>query len=66
MAGDMTMTGVALEPAGPMPLEDADRNLYKEQAAVSLCEAGVDLFVVETMMSLAETRAAVTCHPGDL
>ena len=51
------MTGVALEPVGPMKLE-ALINIYKEQAKY-LLEAGVDLFVVETMMSLAETRAAV-------
>ena len=57
VAGDMTMTGVALEPVGPMKLE-ALINIYKEQAKY-LLEAGVDLFVVETMMSLAETRAAV-------
>lgn len=57
VAGDMTMTGVALEPIGPMKLEDLI-DIYKEQAGY-LLEAGVDLFVVETMMSLAETRAAV-------
>lgn len=57
VAGDMTMTGVALEPVGPMKLEDLI-DIYKEQAKY-LLEAGVDLFVVETMMSLAETRAAV-------
>lgn len=57
VAGDMTMTGVALEPVGPMKLE-ALINIYKEQAKY-LLEAGVDLFVVETMMSLAETRAAL-------
>ena len=57
VAGDMTMTGVALESVGPMKLE-ALINIYKEQAKY-LLEAGVDLFVVETMMSLAETRAAV-------
>lgn len=57
VAGDMTMTGVALEPVGPMPLETLI-DIYKEQAQY-LYEAGVDLFVVETMMSLAETRAAV-------
>ena len=57
VAGDMTMTGVALEPTGPMKLEELIE-IYKEQAGY-LCEAGVDLFVVETMMSLAETRAAV-------
>ncbi len=57
VAGDMTMTGVALEPIGPMKLEELI-DIYKEQARY-LKEAGVDLFVVETMMSLAETRAAV-------
>ena len=48
VAGDMTMTGVALEPVGPMKLE-ALIDIYKEQAKY-LLEAGVDLFVVETMM----------------
>ena len=57
VAGDMTMTGEALEPIGPMKL-DTLIDIYKEQAKY-LYEAGVDLFVVETMMSLAETRAAV-------
>lgn len=57
VAGDMTMTGVALEPIGPMHLEELI-DIYKEQARY-LYEASVDLFVVETMMSLAETRAAV-------
>lgn len=57
VAGDMTMTGVALKPVGPMPLEELI-DIYKEQARY-LYEGGVDLFVVETMMSLAETRAAV-------
>lgn len=57
VAGDLTMTGVALEPVGPMKLEELI-DIYKEQAGY-LLEAGVDLFVVETMMSLAETRAAV-------
>ena len=57
VAGDLTMTGAALEPIGPMKLEELI-DIYKEQARY-LLEAGVDLFVVETMMSLAETRAAV-------
>ena len=57
VAGDMTMTGQALAPVGTMELEDLIE-IYKEQASY-LLEAGVDLFVVETMMSLAETRAAV-------
>ena len=33
-------------------------SVYKEQIRVC-CDAGVDLIVVETMMSLQETRAAV-------
>lgn len=57
VAGDLTMTGIALAPVGPMQLEELIA-IYKEQASY-LLDAGVDLFVVETMMSLAETRAAV-------
>lgn len=57
VAGDMTMTGEGLAPIGSMTLERLVE-IYKEQAK-SLFEAGVDLFVIETMMSLAETRAAV-------
>ena len=57
VAGDLTMTGIPLRPIGTMDLEDLI-NIYKEQAKV-LEKAGCDLFVVETMMSLAETRAAV-------
>ncbi len=57
IAADMTMTGVSLKPMGPLSLEELI-DIYKEQAE-ALDQAGVDLFVVETMMSLAETRAAV-------
>ncbi len=57
VAGDMTMTGVQLKPMGPMEFEELI-TIYKEQAS-ALLEGGVDLFVVETMMSLQETRAAV-------
>lgn len=57
VAGDMTMTGESLKPLGKLSLEELIE-VYKEQAK-ALWEAGVDLFVVETMMSLAETRAAV-------
>lgn len=57
VAGDLTMTGQQLYPLGEMQFEQLV-NIYKEQANV-LYEAGVDLFVVETMMSLQETRAAV-------
>ncbi len=57
VAGDMTMTGRQLEPIGQMDLETLV-SVYKEQAAV-LADAGVDLFIIETMMSLAECRAAL-------
>ncbi|MDD6639284.1 MAG: homocysteine S-methyltransferase family protein [Lachnospiraceae bacterium] len=57
VAGDMTMTGQQLYPMGELMFEELVE-VYKEQTRV-LCEAGVDLFVVETMMSLQESRAAV-------
>ena len=57
VAGDMTMTGKQLYPIGDMQFEELVE-VYKEQAKY-LYEAGVDLFVIETMMSLAETRACV-------
>lgn len=57
VAGDVTMTGQQLYPMGELMFEELVE-VYKEQARV-LCEAGVDLFVVETMMSLQESRAAV-------
>ncbi|MDE7366824.1 MAG: homocysteine S-methyltransferase family protein [Lachnospiraceae bacterium] len=57
VAGDITMTGKQLVPMGDMELEELI-DVYKEQIGY-LAEAGVDLLVVETMMSLAEARAAV-------
>ena len=57
VAGDMTMTGKQLKPVGSLDLEELI-DVYKEQAEI-LFNAGVDLFLVETMMSLAEARAAV-------
>lgn len=57
IAGDMTMTGEQLEPIGTLPFEELIR-VYVEQAK-ALYDAGVDLFVVETMMSLQECRGAV-------
>ena len=57
VAGDLTMTGKQLAPIGDLPFETLV-GVYKEQAAV-LADAGVDLFIVETMMSLQETRAAL-------
>lgn len=57
VAGDLTMTGQQLYPFGELQFEELVE-VYKEQAK-ALYDAGVDLFVVETMMSLQETRAAV-------
>lgn len=57
VAADMTMTGQQLFPMGELMFEELVE-IYKEQAKV-LAEAGADLFVVETMMSLQESRAAV-------
>lgn len=57
VAGDITMTGEQLRPMGKMELETLI-DVYKEQIRM-LADAGVDLLVVETMMSLAETRAAL-------
>lgn len=57
VAGDMTMTGIMLKPMGPMDFEELI-DIYKEQVQ-ALLKGGVDCFIVETMMSLQETRACV-------
>lgn len=57
VAGDITMTGRQLKPMGDMEFETLI-DVYKEQIRL-LDEAGVDLLVVETMMSLQESRAAL-------
>ncbi|MBD5520467.1 MAG: dihydropteroate synthase [Lachnospiraceae bacterium] len=57
VAGDITMTGEQLAPMGKLDFEELI-TIYKEQIGY-LVEAGVDLLVVETMMSLQETRAAL-------
>lgn len=57
VAGNLTMTGQQLYPMGTMTFEELV-DVYKEQVTY-LEEAGVDLFVVETMMSLQETRACL-------
>ena len=58
VAGDITMTGAQLEPMGDMTFDELVE-VYREQIAL-IVEAGVDLIGIETMMSLQETRAAVT------
>lgn len=57
IAGDITMTGQQVYPAGTLMFEELV-DIYKEQV-MYLYEAGVDFIVVETMMSLQECRAAV-------
>lgn len=57
VAGDVSMTGTQLKPMGPMDFEELV-DIYKEQFVV-LEKAGADLIVIETMMSLQETRVAV-------
>ncbi len=57
VAGDLTMTGRSLKPVGDMEFEGLV-DCYKEQVE-AIAGAGVDLFVIETMMSIQECRAAV-------
>lgn len=57
VAGDITMTGEQLSPMGTMQFEELVE-IYKEQIRY-LKEAGADLLVVETMLSLQECRAAL-------
>lgn len=57
VAADITMTGEQLAPLGKLDFEELVE-VYKEQIRYTV-EAGADLLVIETMMSLQETRAAV-------
>ncbi len=57
VAGDISPTGMMLAPLGEVSFEDLV-DIYTEQAA-ALEAAGVDLFVIETMMTLSDARAAV-------
>ncbi|MBE5915657.1 MAG: 5-methyltetrahydrofolate--homocysteine methyltransferase [Pseudobutyrivibrio ruminis] len=57
VAADISMTGKQLFPIGDLMFEELV-DCYKKQINAIL-EEGVDLFVVETMMSLQECRAAV-------
>lgn len=57
VAGDLTMTGEQLYPVGRLKFEELI-GIYKEQISYMLME-GVDLFIIETMMSLQECRAAL-------
>ena len=57
VAGDLTTTGVPLEPMGAMAYQTLF-DLYREQIE-ALCEAGVDLLVAETMLAVDETTVAL-------
>jgi len=57
IAADLTMTGEQVYPVGTMTFEELVE-VYKEQLHYIL-PTGVDLVVVETMMSLQECRAAL-------
>lgn len=57
IAGSMGSTGRLVEPLGDLSEEEA-AECFSEQAA-ALAEGGVDLILVETMMSLEEAMAAV-------
>ncbi len=57
VGGDMSPTGLFIEPFGDTPF-DTVVDIYKEQAK-AMDDAGVDFFVTETNISLQEARAAV-------
>lgn len=57
VAGDITTTGKPLEPVGTLSYQTLF-DLYREQIEV-LAEAGADLLVAETMLSIDETACAV-------
>ena len=57
VAGDMTTTGVPLEPNGPMEYNRL-HEIYREQAA-ALAEGGANLIVIETMLGIDETAVAL-------
>jgi len=57
LAGDICSTGRFVRPFGDLDFEEAIE-AYKEQVK-GLLEGGVDLFVIETMMDIQETRAAL-------
>ncbi len=57
VAGDMTTTGRAPEPKGDITYAEL-YDVYGEQAR-ALADAGADLLVLETMLSVEETAAAL-------
>ncbi|HPJ96485.1 MAG TPA: homocysteine S-methyltransferase family protein [Syntrophales bacterium] len=57
VAADIGPTGHFVEPFGDLPFEDAV-DIYKEQIH-GLIDGGVDLLIIETMLDIQETRAAL-------
>ena len=57
VAGGIGPTGKFVEPFGPLKFEEAIET-FKEQVK-GLLSAGVDLFIIETMMDIQEARAAL-------
>lgn len=57
VAGDMTTTGVPLEPMGTMKYDELF-DIYREQVQ-ALYDGGVDLIVIETMLGVDETSVAL-------
>lgn len=57
VAQDLGPTGLMLRPLGEASFDEA-YELYKEQVLAGV-EAGSDLFIIETMTDLLETKAAV-------
>ena len=57
VAGDIGPTGLFIEPFGPLSFEEAV-DAFQEQAR-GLIDGGCDLIVIETMIDIQETRAAL-------
>ena len=57
VAGDVTTTGKFLAPVGDITFDEL-YDIYHEQAA-ALEEAGVDMYAIETIMTIPDARAAL-------
>lgn len=57
IAGDITSTGKFLEPLGDLTFDEL-YEIYREQAE-ALEEAGVDMYAIETIMTVPDARAAM-------